>query len=197
VTTSVAVSGTCLPGPNLHDEAELVARLRARDEDAYEELFRAHSGAMLAVTRRFLGDTDDAADAVQDAFVSAFKAMPAFEGNSRLGTWLHRITVNACLMKIRARKRCRLVPLDDAVPPAGRAHDDAVSRAETVGRVRACIDQLPPAYRAVILLRDIEGLGTGDAAGRLGTNDGTVKVRLYRARQALRALLEPALEAAW
>ena len=195
MTTSVAVNDPCLSRPNLPDETELVVRLRAGDGDAYEDLCRAHSGAMMAVARRFLGDTDDAADAVQDAFVSAFKAMPAFEGNSRLGTWLHRITVNACLMKIRARKRSRLVPLDDAVPPAGRA-DDALSRSEMVERVRACIDRLPPAYRAVILLRDIEGLGTGEAADRLGTNDGAVKVRLHRARQALRALLEPALEAA-
>ena len=191
MTTPVAVSGTCLPGPDPSGEAELITRLRAGDEDAFEAIFRAHSGALMAVARRFLGDTDDAADAVQDAFVSAFKAMGSFEGTSRLGTWLHRITVNACLMKLRSRKRSRVVSLDDAAPPAGRADDDALSRAETVRRVRACIDQLPPAYRAVILLRDIEGVGTGDTADRLGTNEGAVKVRLHRARQALRALLEP------
>ena len=196
MTTPVAVSGTCLPGSNLPDEVPLVARLRVGDEAAYEALVRAHSGAMMVVARRFLGDTDDAADAVQDAFVSAFKAMPAFEGGSRLRTWLHRITVNACLMKLRSRKRSRVVSLDDVAYPAGRADDDALSRAETVRRVRACIDQLPPAYRAVILLRDIEGVGTGDTADRLGTNEGAVKVRLHRARQALRALLEPVLAAA-
>ena len=196
MTTPVAVSGTCLPGSNLPDEVQLVARLRAGDEAAYEALVRAHSGAMMVVARRFLGDTDDAADAVQDAFVSAFKAMPAFEGGSRLRTWLHRITVNACLMKLRSRKRSRVVSLDDTAPPAGRADDDALSRAETVRRVRACIDQLPPAYRAVILLRDIEGVGTGDTADRLGTNEGAVRVRLHRARQALRTLLEPVLAAA-
>jgi RNA polymerase sigma-70 factor (ECF subfamily) len=196
MTTPVAVSGTCLPGSNLPDEVPLVARLRVGDEAAYEELVRAHSGAMMTVARRFLGDTDHAADAVQDAFVSAFKAMPRFKGGSRLGTWLHRITVNACLMKLRSRKRSRVVSLDDTAPPAGRADDDALSRAETVRRVRVCIDQLPPAYRAVILLRDIEGVGTGDTADRLGTNEGAVKVRLHRARQALRALLEPVLAAA-
>ena len=191
MTTPVAVSGTCLPGLDSSDETELVARLRAADEGAFESLVRAHSGALMTVARRFLGDTDDAADAIQDAFVSAFKAMPAFEGGSRLRTWLHRITVNACLMKLRSRKRGRVVPLDNAAPPTGRADDDVLNRAETVGRVRACIDQLPPAYRAVILLRDIEGVGTGDTADRLGTNEGAVKVRLHRARQALRALVEP------
>jgi RNA polymerase sigma-70 factor, ECF subfamily len=189
MTTSVAVSGPCAPPSD--DEAELIGRLRAGDEDAYETLFRAHSGAMLAVARRFLGDTDDAADAVQDALVSAFKAMGSFEGTSRLGTWLHRITVNACLMKLRGRKRDRLVPLDDLLP-AARADGDALSRAETVVRVRSGIDQLPPAYRQVILLRDIEGLDTAEAAARLGTNEGVVKTRLHRARATLRGVLEPA-----
>jgi RNA polymerase sigma-70 factor (ECF subfamily) len=190
MTTSVAVSGPCLPGPDLPDETELVARLQAGDEDAYETLFRTHSGAMMAVARRFLGDTDDAADAVQDAFVSAFKAMGSFEGTSRLGTWLHRITVNACLMKLRGRRRGRLVPLDDSHAPVCRLEDDWLSRAEVAERVRTCIDQLPPAYRAVIRLRDIEGVDTSEAAARLGTNEGVVKTRLHRARHALRALLE-------
>lgn len=197
MTTPVAVCGLCLSGSNLPDETELVACLRARDEDAYEALFRAHSGAMMAVARRFFRDTDDAADAVQDAFVSAFKAIPAFGGNSRLGTWLHRITVNACLMKLRGRKCSRLVPLDESHAPVCRSEDDHLGRAEVAERVRACIDRLPPAYRTVIRLRDIEGVDTTEAADRLGTNEGVVKVRLHRARQALRALLEPALVSAW
>jgi RNA polymerase sigma-70 factor, ECF subfamily len=146
---------------------------------------------MMGVARRFLGDTDDAADAIQDAFISAFRAMGSFEGTSRLGTWLHRITVNACLMKLRGRRRGRLVPLDDSHAPVCRPEDDCLSRAEVAERVRACIDRLPPAYRTVIRLRDIEGVGTAEAAGRLGTNEGAVKVRLHRARQALKALLGP------
>jgi RNA polymerase sigma-70 factor (ECF subfamily) len=191
MTTPVAVSGPCLPGPDLPDETDLVAGLQAGDEDAYETLFRTHSGAMMGVARRFLGDTDDAADAIQDAFISAFRAMGSFEGTSRLGTWLHRITVNACLMKLRGRRRGRLVPLDDSHAPVCRPEDDCLSRAEVAERVRACIDRLPPAYRTVIRLRDIEGVGTAEAAGRLGTNEGAVKVRLHRARQALKALLGP------
>ena len=191
MTTPMAVSGLCLPGSKPEDETELVARLRAGDEDAYEALFRRHSGAMMSVARRFLGDTDDAADAVQDAFVSAFKAIDRFGGTSRLGTWLHRIAVNACLMKLRTRKRSRLVPLDEAHAPTCWPEDDRLGRAEVADRVRACIDRLPPAYRTVIRLRDLDGLDTAEAADRLGTNEGVVKVRLHRARQALKALLEP------
>lgn len=190
MTTSVAVSGPCLPGPNLSDETDLVARLRAGDEDAYEALFRAHSGALMEVARRFLGDTGEAADAVQDAFVSAFRAIGRFEGTSRLGTWLHRIAVNACLMKLRSRKRSRLVPLDDSHAAMCRSADDWLGRAEVAERVRACVERLPPAYQTVIRLRDIEGLDTAEAADRLGTNEGVVKVRLHRARQALKAMLE-------
>ncbi|MBX9580305.1 MAG: sigma-70 family RNA polymerase sigma factor [Gemmataceae bacterium] len=174
-------------------EAELVARLRAGDEDAYEILFRSHAGAMLAVARRYLGDTDEAADAVQDAFVSAFRAMPGFAGAARLGTWLHRITCNACLMKLRTRRRSRLVPLADHSPTetdpvaSGAA---ALVQAETVAAVRDCVDKLPSSYRTVIRLRDLEGLDTDATAARLRTNSAVVKTRLHRARHALRSLLE-------
>lgn len=176
---------------SLSDEVELVARLRTGDDTAYEQLFRTHGGAMMSVARRFFGETE-AAEAVQDAFVSAFRAMSAFEGNAKLGTWLHRITVNACLLKLRGRKRSRLVPLDDDSPATGAATcDTALSQSETCERVREGVDQLPDAYRTVIRLRDLEGLSTEETAARLGTNCGAVKTRLHRARQALKTILEP------
>jgi RNA polymerase sigma-70 factor (ECF subfamily) len=191
MTTPVAVRDPSLRASNPDDETDLVARLRAGEQDAYEALVRTHSGTMMAVARRFLGDANDAADAVQDAFVSVFKAMRSFEGSARLGTWLHRIAVNACLMKLRGQKRSRLVPLDESRVPVCHPEDDGLSRAEVAERVRAGIDRLPPVYQTVIRLRDIEGRDTAETADRLGTNEGVVKVRLHRARQALRALLEP------
>jgi RNA polymerase sigma-70 factor (ECF subfamily) len=174
----------------LLDETDLVTRLKSGDDDAYTQLVRAHADAMTAVARRFFGDTTDAAEAVQDAFVSAFRAMSTFEGTARLGTWLHRITVNACLLKLRGRKRSRLVPLEGethatSLPPCG------LSQAETRSRVRAGLEQLPDAYRLVIQLRDLEGLSTEETAAQLGTNCGAVKTRLHRARQALKTILEP------
>jgi RNA polymerase sigma-70 factor (ECF subfamily) len=171
-------------------EADLVARLKAGDGAAYSDLARTHGGAMAAVARRFFGDTADAAEAVQDALVSAFRAMPAFEGTAKLGTWLHRITVNACLLKLRARRRSRLVPLADgahAAPPA----DCGLDRAETGALVRTGLARLPAAFRAVIQLRDLDGLSTEETAARLGTNCGAIKTRLHRARQALKAVLDP------
>jgi RNA polymerase sigma-70 factor (ECF subfamily) len=187
------------------DEAALVARIRAGDERACEALVREHCGALLATARRFLGCAEDAADAVQDAFLSAFRSIHAFEGQARLGTWLHRIVVNHALMRLRRRKRRPTVRIEDVLPtfdetghhtrpvrPWRDAVGDRLVRDETRAQVRTCIDRLPDAYRTVLLLRDIEGLDTDRTAELLGTNSAVVKTRLHRARQALRTLLEPA-----
>lgn len=185
-------------------EAALVARLRAGDGAAYEEAFRAHDGAMTAVARGFFADPGEAAEAVQDARVSAFRGMGGFAGTARLGTWLHRVTVNACLMRLRARRRRRTVPLDGSsldgsslgggrLPGRSDSGEHPVrrlARAEAAARVRACVNRLPAAYREVIRLRDLEEFDTDETAARLGTNAGVVKTRLHRARHALRRLLE-------
>lgn len=192
MTTPVAVCGRAAPLQTSAAEAELVISLKAGDEAAYETLFRQHAGAMLAIARRYFGDTDDAADTVQDAFVSAFRAMKSFEGTSQLGTWLHRIAVNACLMKMRSRKRRPNVSLDDRTIPA-RVEEAEVHRAEACRRVRTAVSRLPEAYRAVVQLRDFDGLDTAATAARLGTTAEVVKTRLHRARHALKALLEPEL----
>ena len=186
------------------DEGQLLTRVRAEDERACETLVRRHTGRMLAVARRFLRSEEDSADAVQDAFLAAFRALDGFEGNSSLGTWLHRIVVNHCLMRLRSRSRSREVRIEDLLPKFDESghHLHSVStwddgglarltRAETRGEIRACIERLPFAYREVLLLRDIEELDTEETARQLGINCGAVKTRLHRARQALRALLEP------
>jgi RNA polymerase sigma-70 factor (ECF subfamily) len=159
---------------------------------------------MLAVARRFLRCEDDAADAVQDALLAAFRSLDKFAGHSSLGTWLHRIVVNACLMKLRVQSRKRAVPIDDLLPtfdesghhtrPIHPWAEPALSRLlreESRHQVRVCIDRLPERYRTVLLLRDIEELDTEQTAQRLGIAPGAVKTRLHRARQALRTLLEP------
>lgn len=175
-------------------ESQLVARLKAGDSGAYEAMYRAHAGAMLGVARRYFGDTADAGEAVQDALVAAFRGMPGFAGTARLGTWLYRVTANACLMRLRSRRRDRLVPLtaDGAAdePSSSTDPDANLTRAEDAARVRAGVARLPGAYREVIRLRDFEGLDTTEAAARLGVGEGVVKTRLHRARAALRVVLE-------
>ena len=186
------------------EDVRLVARLRAGDEAAYETLIRLHGGRLLAVARRFVRDEDEAGDIVQEAFLSAFKSIDRYEGGSKLSTWLHRICVNAALMRLRGRRRRpersieELLPkfLDDGhqADPAGpwnAVTDDTIDRRETRDLVRSKIDELPEAYRTVLLLRDIEELDTDAAAKVLDITPNAVKTRLHRARQALRGLLDP------
>jgi len=188
------------------DEKALLDRLRAGDDDAYEELVRAYAGRLLAVARRYLPVEEDARDAVQDAFLSAFRAVDRFEGNARLSTWLHRIVVNASLMKLRTRRRKPETPIDDLLPgfledghleqPASEwreLSDEALTRKQTRTLIQAAVDQLPESYRNVLQLRDIEGFDTEETARAMGISANAVKTRLHRARQALRGLLEPEL----
>src|SRR5205085_3204271 len=97
-------------------DADLVARLRAGDEAAYETLVREQGGRMLSVARRLLRDEDEARDAVQESFLSAFRSIGSFEGHSRLSTWLHRIVVNTALMRLRKRKSRRETSIDELLP---------------------------------------------------------------------------------
>jgi RNA polymerase sigma-70 factor (ECF subfamily) len=193
---------TMSPAPA--SDGALVAALRAGDDQAFEEVVRSHGGRMMSVARRLLRHEQEAQDAVQEAFLSAFRGIDRFDGKSQLGTWLHRIAVNACLMKLRSRHRKpeqsidELLPrfLEDghrADPQAAWAEtaDAAALRRETRELVRDSIDRLPEDYRAVLVLRDIEELDTEETARLLGVSIAVVKTRLHRARQALRALLDP------
>lgn len=190
------------------DEAKLLDRLRNGDDAAYEELVRTHGGRMLSVAKRMLRNEDDARDAVQDAFLSAFRAIDRFEGGSRIGTWLHRIVVNAALMKLRTRRRKPEEPLDPLLPrflhdghmerPAqawSRSADELLESAETRQLVLDRITELPETYRTILLLRDVEGLDTEETSKALEISPGAVKTRLHRARLALRELLDPYLRA--
>jgi len=184
-------------------ETALVERLRRGDSAAFEALVRAHTGRLLAVARRLLTNEEDARDAVQDAFLSAFRSIDRFDGHAALGTWLHRIVVNAALTKLRSRRRRPERSIDELLPafledghqarPAQDWPDPsaALQRQETHDAVRRHIEELPEDHRVVLLLRDIEELDTEETARLLSLTPGAVKTRLHRARQALRTLLEP------
>jgi RNA polymerase sigma-70 factor (ECF subfamily) len=181
----------------------LVEHLRAGDEAAYEMLVRRYGGRMLATARRMLGSEPEARDAVQDALLSAFRSIERFEGGAQLSTWLHRIVVNAALMRLRSRRRRREDAIDDLLPrfdeegwwPEGgtcdaAAAEEPLERDEVRARVRRAIAQLPETYRTVLTLRDIEDLDPAETARALGISTNAVKSRLHRARQALKTLLE-------
>jgi RNA polymerase sigma-70 factor (ECF subfamily) len=190
--------------PGAPDDGPLLAGLRARDDAAYERLVRAYGGRMLAVAQRFLRNDEEARDAVQEAFISAFRSIDRFEGGARLSTWLHRIVVNASLMKLRGRRRTHEEPIEDLLPtfledghqarPAQEWKENvhaSLERREVRDAVRGAIDRLPETYRTVLMLRDIEEMDTEEVARLLAVTPNAVKIRLHRARQALRTLLDP------
>ena len=189
------------------DETDLIKALQAREAKAYEFVVREYSGRLLAVIRNIVRNEDDAKECLQEAFLQTFRAIERFEGRARLSSWMHRIAVNAALMRLRSRKRKAEAAIDDLLPQFdGSDHriDPAwqpqttdgpdLEAAERKDRIHEAIAQLPENYRNVILLRDIQEMSTDEAAEALGITPGAVKVRLHRARAALKTLLDPYLE---
>lgn len=194
-------------GGRSHSETELIYRLQQGEDGAFEILVRQYGGAMLAVARRMLRNEEAAKDVVQDAFLQAFRAINRFREDSRLSTWLHRIVVNAALMRMRSASRRPEQSIDELLPqfddhgahvePVGALPvdaEEALASSQVRAQVRACIAELPEQYRAVISLRDFEELSTAEVATVLGISENAVKIRLHRARQALRTLLSRVLD---
>ncbi len=184
-------------------ERALLLALRSGDEDAYARPVRSQTGRMLAVAKRYLRDDADAWHAVQDAFVSAFQALASFGGDSSLSTWLHRIVVTSALMRLRSRSGQPEAPIEDLLPRflADGCHVERPKRwreclaatslrSQLRDHVQFCLDQLPDSYCTVLLLTDVDGFDTHEAAGLLGLSTAAVKTRCHQARLALRTLLD-------
>ena len=173
-------------------DAELLRRHLDGDPDAFGQLVRRHRDHLWAVALRTLGNADDAADALQDALVSAMRHAASFRGDAQLGTWLHRIVVNACLDRLRRRAAhpTTALPADDhpggALPVPTR---DEFDERDTAADVRAALATLSPEQRAAIVLVDIEGYPVEEVATILAVPSGTVKSRCARGRARLLPLL--------
>ncbi|MDO5502111.1 MAG: RNA polymerase sigma factor SigM [Actinomycetia bacterium] len=175
------------PGPGSPEEssdAELLKRHVAGDADAFGEIFRRHRDRMWAVALRTTSDPELAADAVQEAFIAAFRRADRFRGDSAVTTWLHRITVNASIDRMRRERPTS--PLPD-IDPADR--HDRHDQAETAIDVRAALATLPEAQRLALVLVDMQGLSVAEAAQVLDVAEGTIKSRCARGRAALAPLL--------
>ncbi|MFJ6517747.1 RNA polymerase sigma factor SigM [Streptomyces filamentosus] len=176
------------------DDRELLARHVAGDPDAFGELVRRHRDRLWAVALRTLGDREEAADAVQDALLSAFRAAHTFRGQSAVTTWLHRITVNACLDRIRKTASRRTSPVDDTArfEQLLEPHESAEAPAEREDLHRqllAALATLAPDQRAALVLVDMQGYPVAEVARILGVPTGTVKSRCARGRARLLPLL--------
>ncbi|WP_327354837.1 RNA polymerase sigma factor SigM [Streptomyces sp. NBC_01304] len=176
------------------NDQDLLARHVDGDPDAFGELVRRHRDRLWAVALRTLGDREEAADAVQDALVSAYRAAHTFRGQSAVTTWLHRITVNACLDRARKAASRKTSPVDDTerLEQLLEPHESASAPAERHDLHRELIEALgtlPPDQRAALVLVDMQGYPVAEAAAVLDVPTGTVKSRCARGRARLLPLL--------
>jgi RNA polymerase sigma-70 factor, ECF subfamily len=193
------------------DDAELVRRIAGGDHAACRELMRRHNQRLYRTARAILKDDAEAEDAVQEAYMLAFRAMPNFRGDAKLSTWLVRITANEALGRLRKRNRAaEVIPFDSNYGDGdivGAAEDDmnsslpeqpdnAAVRAETRRLLEAKIDELPDAFRAVFMLRGVEELTVDETAAALGIPEATVRTRFFRARGMLREALSREIDLA-
>ncbi len=183
---------TLAASASLSDE-EVVRRVVAGEAALFELLMRRNNPRVYRAIRSILRDEGEVEDAMQQAYLQAYAGLAGFQGGSAVSTWLVRIAINEALQRVRRSGQLR--PVDDVVleeeapmdsPPT--PEDRAASR-EAVALVEEAIDRLPLHHRTVLVLREVDGLSTGETAECLGVSEAVVKVRLHRARLALREVL--------
>jgi RNA polymerase sigma-70 factor, ECF subfamily len=165
-------------------DAELLAAHVAGDRYAFAELFRRHQRQLHRLARLTTRSREDAEDALQDAMLSAHRGAGAFRYDAAVGSWLHRIVVNACLDRLRRAKAHRTAPLEDVYPVP-----DRTAAVETAIGVQHALMRLPVEQRAAVVAVDMQGYSIADTASMLGIPEGTVKSRCARARVRLAQLL--------
>ena len=170
-------------GADAHETAQTVRRAQRGDVEAFEALYRAHVDRVYALCLRMTGRPEHASELVQDVFVRCWERLRTFRGDSRFGTWLHRVAVNVVLEEARRSRRRddRIeVRAEDALPPTGRSpqHDERLD-------LERAIQALPPKAREVFVLHDIEGYRHREIAQMTGAAQGTLRAQLHRARRLL------------
>jgi RNA polymerase sigma-70 factor (ECF subfamily) len=174
-----------------------VERLRAGDEGALREVIEAFGERITSVVAGMIADRDAVEDVVHETFVKAWYRIRSFKGDSGLYTWLYRVAVNGAKDAGKRKRRRPAVALDDlgpegpSLPAPGEPSLETLSRREARLSVRSAIRSLPPKFRAVLVLREVEGLRYSEIAAILSISQGTVESRLFRARRRLRARLRP------
>jgi RNA polymerase sigma-70 factor (ECF subfamily) len=185
------------------DDADLVERLKAGDEEALETLFNRYSTKLYTVAQRILGEVADAEEVIQDVFWTAFRKAKSFRGTAQFSTWLYRLTVNAALGKIRRSKRNKEIEYEEYLPKFQKdGHhlvrpvvdwsdtlDEKYAEQELQQLLKDALEQLKPVDKSVVVLSDLEGMSDKEIAETLGLTVPAVKTRLHRARLFLRGKL--------
>jgi RNA polymerase sigma-70 factor, ECF subfamily len=176
------------------DDEQLVARAQAGDRVAFEELVRRHADRLHAVVLRLAGDRHEAEEVTQEAFLRAWRGIRDFKGDARFFTWLYRIGVNEARRRAQRRPSAGAVTSLEAqaIEPRDRGPgpERAVEQTDLRAALEAAVRDLDPDYRAPLVLRDIEGLSTAEAAAIIGLGEAALKSRLHRARLAVRAAVD-------
>ena len=189
------------------DDYQLVSSCKAGDINAFEELVRKHEKKMLNIAYRMIGNYEEACEIVQDAFLAAYRNIMDFKGTSRFSTWLYAIVMNHSknrLKKIRARGKFELFSINNPVatdtgtlavePPSNDPTALELLETKDVRKnIQECINTLDDEFRSVLVLRDIQGFSYSEISDMLGIASGTVKSRLFRARDAVKSCLKNAL----
>lgn len=170
------------------DEREILERARAGDRVAMGELYEAHARRVYTVVRRLVGDDHLAEDLSQEAWVRAFEKLHLFRGEAAFGTWIYRLATNVALNRLRRSSKRGHVEKSADMPTVAKAPDDAVVNRRVLS---AAMDRLPPGYRRVLVLHDIEGWTHEEIAETLSCSPGTSKSQLHKARARMRQLIAP------
>lgn len=184
-------------------DEELVARARAKDFAAFEELLDRYEDKVFRLAYRFVRNETEAQEILQDTFLSIWRKLHTFKGDAQFSSWVYRVAANSALMRLRAQRRRPEISTEELpvgfldnqgpLPAAGenwaRRPDDQLQSEELRHHIQAAVDALPELYRTVFLIRDVEGLSTEETAEVLGISVPTVKTRLHRARIALRNVI--------
>jgi len=177
--------------PAINDDLDVAMRIKCGDETAFHRVISQHQQHVLSLALRLSGNKEDAEEIVQDVFVTLFRKIGEFEGRCALGSWIHRITVNCALMKLRARRRkkrgdCSGLEFDFDSVDTSSSIDEVLMSRESLEIMREVINTLPDKFRVIFLLREVDGLSGQETALELGMTAAAVKSRLHRARDMVR-----------
>lgn len=170
-----------------------VVRAQQGDPAAFEELITLHAAPILRLLGRMLGNSADAEEVAQETFLKAWRGLPGFRLEARFSTWLYRIAVNEANRRLARNATRATLPIDDVISAVPDLAEGPASRAESMEfkeYLERCIVELPPNYRAAVVLRDVQGLTNEEAAEALGLELRNFKSRLHRGRMAIRRRLE-------
>lgn len=184
-------------------DADLLRQICRQDESALEEILRRYQGKIYGLSLRMLRNSHDAEEVLQEVALVIFQKAGTFRGEAKVGSWIYRVTANACFMRLRRRPKVKEIPLTEELGPAMNEEGmvtepvadwssiprDELERKELADRINAALGELPPEYRTVVVLRDVEGLSAEETREILNLSLPALKSRLHRARLFLRKRL--------